>query len=318
MSRVAVALGDNALTRRGEAGSTDTQRHNLHAAAIALQALIREGHELVISHGNGPQIGSLAIEAEAARETVPAPPFDVLVAESQGQIGYLLAQALEAELAKAGDHRPIAVIVSQTVVDPDDPAFLAPSNPVGPVYELAEAEALARDRGWAIAQDGPGWRRVVASPRPLEIVEALSIRTLVNAGVIVIAAGGGGIPVHRLPSGTLAGIEAVVDKDLAAVLLAEAVKADSLLLLTDVDAVYQSWGTPEARRITKLTPEGALSGARSGAFAAGSMGPKARAAAAFVRQTGGLAAIGALGQAEAVLAGRAGTRIVAGPDLDQT
>jgi carbamate kinase len=310
MSRIVVALGGNALIRRGEPGSTDTQRHNLRAAAAALHELIRAGHELVITHGNGPQVGFLSIEAEAARDTVPAPPMDVLVAESQGQIGYLLAQSLEAELATSGDHRPIAVIISQTIVDPDDPAFLKPSKPVGPAYDRPTAELLARERGWAIAADGTCWRRVVASPKPLEIVEALSIRTLVNAGVIVVAAGGGGIPVFRLASGLLAGIEAVVDKDHAAVLLAEAVEADALLLLTDVHGVYRSWGLPRAARIASLTPEVALRGVQNGAFAAGSMGPKVQAAAEFVRRTGGVAAIGALEDAAAVLAGRAGTRIV--------
>ena len=308
-----VALGGNALIRRGEPGSTAIQRHNLLAAAVALGELIREGHELVLSHGNGPQVGFLAIEAEAARDTVPAPPLDVLVAESQGQIGYLLAQALEAELAAGGDHRPIAVILSQTIVDPDDPAFLRPSKPVGPVYDGQTAKELAKAHGWAIAQDGAGWRRVVASPRPLEIVEALSIRTLVNAGVIVIASGGGGIPVQRLPSGALAGIQAVVDKDLAAVVLAEAVGAESLLLLTDVDAVYRAWGTPEQSRIERLSAGAAHSGVRNGTFAAGSMGPKVRAAAEFVARTGGSAAIGSLEQAAAVLAGRAGTRFESEP-----
>jgi carbamate kinase len=309
MSRIVVALGGNALIRRGEPGSTEIQRHNLRAAAVALRELVHEGHELVLSHGNGPQVGFLAIEAEAARDTVPSPPLDVLVAESQGQIGYLLAQALECELAAAGDHRPIAVVLSQTVVDPADPAFLIPSKPVGPMYDSATAEAMAREHGWTVAPDGSGWRRVVASPRPLQIVEALSIRTLVNAGVIVIASGGGGIPVRRLASGALAGVEAVVDKDYAAVVLAEAVHADALLLLTDVDAVYWAWGTPERSRIRRLAPEAARAWVRDGTFAAGSMGPKVTAAADFVRRTGGLAAIGALGEAAAVLAGEAGTRI---------
>lgn len=308
-----MALGGNALIRRGEPGSTEVQRHNLLAAAVALRQLVHEGHELVLSHGNGPQVGFLAIEAEAARDTVPSPPLDVLVAESQGQIGYLLAQALESELAAAGDHRPIAVILSQTVVDPADPAFLVPSKPVGPVYDCQTAEAMAREHGWTVAPDGPGWRRVVASPRPLEIVEALSIRTLVNAGVIVIASGGGGIPVQRLASGALAGVEAVVDKDLAAVVLAEAVGADALLLLTDVAAAYRKWGTPERSPIRRLTPKAAAAGVWDGTFAQGSMGPKVAAAADFVQRTGGLAAIGALGDASAVLAGQAGTRIEAEP-----
>jgi carbamate kinase len=313
MSRLVVALGGNAMIRRGEAGSTEVQRHNLLAAARALGELIRQGHELVLSHGNGPQVGFLAIEAEAARDTVPMPPLDVLVAESQGQIGYLLAQALEAELAGAGDHRPIAVILTQVVVDPADPAFLIPTKPVGPVYDSLTAEGLARDHGWSIAPDGPGWRRVVASPKPLEIVEGLSIKTLVNAGVIVIASGGGGIPVQRLGSGVLVGVEAVIDKDLAAVVLAEAVGADALLLLTDVDAAYRGWGTPHQSPIRRLTARAAASGVWDGTFAGGSMGPKISAASDFVRRTGGFAAIGALDQAVDVLTGLAGTRIEADP-----
>jgi carbamate kinase len=310
MSRIVVALGGNALIRRGEEGSTAVQRRNLLDAARALADLDRLGHTLVLTHGNGPQVGFLAIEADAARDTVPPPPLDVLVAESQGQIGYLLAQALATQFTVEGRKRQIAVVLSQTVVDLDDPAFRAPSKPIGPVYDEATARQLACRNGWTVARDGPGWRRVVPSPRPLEMVEAASIRTLVSSGAIVIASGGGGIPVSRLLSGALIGVEAVVDKDLAAVVLATCVEADRLLLLTDVSAVHLRWGSPDSEPIRRLTLADADAGVEDGTFAAGSMGPKVRAAAEFVRRTGRFAAIGTLGDAVAVLEGRAGTQLV--------
>ncbi|MGZ8437993.1 MAG: carbamate kinase [Candidatus Limnocylindrales bacterium] len=310
MSRIVVALGGNALIRRGEEGSTAVQRRNLLGAARALADLERMGHELVLTHGNGPQVGFLAIEADAARDTVPPPPLDVLVAESQGQIGYLLAQALTAQFAMEGRTRTVAVVLSRTVVDPADPAFGEPSKPVGPMYDDAMARALAAEHGWTIALDGSGWRRVVPSPQPLEIVEAASIRTLADAGTIVIASGGGGIPVRRMSSGALVGVEAVVDKDLAAVVLAESVDADALLLLTDVAAAHLGWGAPDRVPIRRLTLAGAMAGVQDGTFAAGSMGPKVSAAAEFVRRTGRFAAIGALEDAVAVLQERAGTRLV--------
>ncbi len=310
MTRVVVALGGNALIRRGQEGSTAVQRANLLAAARALGDLERDGLQLVLTHGNGPQVGFLAIEADAARDTVPPPPLDVLVAESQGQIGYLLEQALADRFAATGRRRQIAVVLSQTIVDPADPAFAAPSKPVGPVYDEATARLLAAEHGWTIAPDGTGWRRVVASPLPIEIVEAASIRVLADAGAIVIASGGGGIPVSRGPFGDLVGVEAVVDKDLAAVVLAAAVDADALLLLTDVAAAQRGWGKPGQRPIHSLTLEQAAAGVADGTFAPGSMGPKVTAAARFVRLTGRFAAIGALEDAVAILAGRAGTRIV--------
>jgi carbamate kinase len=310
MSRVVVALGGNALIRRGEEGSTAVQRRNLLGAAGALANLERMGHELVLTHGNGPQVGFLAIEADAARDTVPPPPLDVLVAESQGQIGYLLAQALTAQLATEGRSRAVAVVLSQTVVNPADPAFGAPSKPVGPMYDEATARRLAGEHAWTIARDGSGWRRVVPSPRPLEIVEAASIRTLAASGAIVIASGGGGIPVSRTSSGALVGVEAVVDKDLAAVVLAESLDADALLLLTDVPAVHLGWGAPDRVPIRRLTLAGVAAGVEDGTFAAGSMGPKVSAAAEFVRRTGRFAAIGALEDAVGVFQGRTGTQVV--------
>jgi len=310
MSRIVVALGGNALIRRGEDGSATVQRRNIHEAARAVAELDRAGHELVLTHGNGPQVGFLAIEADAASDIVPPPPLDVLVAETQGQIGYLLAEALAARFALDGRDRPITAVLTECVVDADDPAFGAPSKPVGPMYDEATARSTAAARGWVVARDGSGWRRVVPSPRPLSIIEADSIRSLVDAGVIVIASGGGGIPVARGDDGTFVGIEAVVDKDLAAVVLAEAVDADALLLLTDVTAVHIGWGSPAALPIRQLSVAGALAGVANGTFAPGSMGPKVSAAADFVRRTGRRAAIGALDDAADVLEGRAGTSIV--------
>jgi carbamate kinase len=310
VSRVVVALGGNALIHRGEQGSTEVQRRNLADAARALAELDRLGHELILTHGNGPQVGFLAIEADAARDVVPPPPLDVLVAESQGQIGYLLAEALDQRLAAEGIQRPVAVVMTRTIVNRRDPAFRRPTKPVGPVYDEGTARTLAEERGWTIAPDGAGWRRVVPSPAPSDIVEIESIRTLADAGILVIASGGGGIPVSRECLAT-SGIEAVVDKDRAAVVLAERVMADALLLLTDVPAVFDRWGTPDARPVSNLTLDEAAARIADGRFPPGSMGPKVAAAAEFTRATGGYAAIGSLGEAAAVLAGRAGTAIVA-------
>jgi carbamate kinase len=310
VSLVVVALGGNALIRRGEEGSTAVQRRNLLAAARALADLDGLGHQLVLTHGNGPQVGFLAIEADAARDVVPPPPLDVLVAESQGQIGYLLAQALSAELASRGHRRHVATILTQTVVDPADAAFASPSKPVGPMYDEATARALADEHDWAIARDGAGWRRVVPSPRPLDIIEADSVRALVREGVIVVASGGGGIPVSRRRDGSCSGVEAVVDKDLAAVVLALAVDADALLLLTDVSAVHLGWRSRDPVPIRRLTLAGAVGGVRDGTFASGSMGPKVTAAAEFVERTDQFAAIGALEDAVAIFEGRAGTEVV--------
>lgn len=309
--RVVVALGGNALIRRGEAGSTAVQRHNLEAAAAALHELIRAGYEVVVTHGNGPQVGFLAIEAELAADVVPAPPLDVLGAESQGQIGYLLEQALRSELGRSGDRREVVTVLTQTVVAPDDPAFGRPTKPVGPVYDEATARRLARERGWSVAPDGAGWRRVVPSPDPLRIVEAGAVRGLVEAGVLVVASGGGGVPVVETPDG-LAGVEGVIDKDLAAVVLALAVGADALLLLTDVAAVERGWGTPAAEPIASLTLDEARALLDAGAFAAGSMRPKVEACARFLEAGGRSAAIGALPAAAATLCGRAGTRFLRG------
>jgi carbamate kinase len=295
--RVVAALGGNALLRRGEPAEADLQRRNVEVAARALAALARE-HELVVTHGNGPQIGLLALQS-AGYDAVPPYPFDVLGAESEGMVGYLLEQALENELPD----RQIAALLTQVLVDPRDPAFAAPTKPIGPVYDQATATRLAAQRGWTVQPDGSGWRRVVPSPEPLEIVELRTIATLVRLGVVVICAGGGGIPVVKDERQSLHGIEAVIDKDLSAALLALELGADGLLLLTDVDGIQLDYGTPAARPLREATPDEL---ARLD-LPTGSMGPKAEAAARFVSRGGSFAAITSLERPGAALEGRAGT-----------
>jgi carbamate kinase len=299
--RVVVALGGNAVLRRGEPLTAETQRRNLERAADALAEIVRAGHALVVTHGNGPQVGLLALQA-AAYDPTTTEPLDVLGAESEGMIGYLIEQALAPRLP---DGARIATLLTQVEVDPADPAFRMPDKPIGPVYDRTKAEQLAAARGWAIARDGDGFRRVVASPRPRQVLEIGVIELLVDAGVVVICAGGGGIPVVRDAHGALVGVEAVIDKDRASALLASALGAAALVLLTDVPAVYTGWRTSRQKAITRAAPD-AL---RSLAFAPGSMAPKVEAACDFVDAGGGIAGIGRLEDALAVLEGRAGTII---------
>ena len=297
--RVVAALGGNALLRRGQSADADNQRVNVAIAVRALAELARE-HELIVTHGNGPQVGLLALQGEAYPDVRPYP-LDVLGAETEGMIGYLLEQELTNEL---GDAR-VATLLTQVLVDPGDPAFGHPTKPIGPVYDRATAERLARDRGWTVAPDGHRWRRVVASPEPLAIVELRTIRLLCDAGTTVICAGGGGIPVAPDRAGRLHGVEAVIDKDLATSLLARELGADALLLLTDVPAVVAGWGTDDARALAEATP----SQLRGLHLEAGSMGPKVEAVCRFAEATGGIAGIGALGDAAAILRGEAGTLV---------
>jgi carbamate kinase len=298
--RVVVALGGNALLRRGEPAEAETQRRNVLVAASALAALTDE-HELVVTHGNGPQVGLLALEADAYKAVSPYP-LDVLGAESQGMIGYLLVQALGNTLAPGA----VVGVLTQVVVDPADPAFGRPTKPIGPVYSAAEAQELAAARGWTIAPDGDRHRRVVASPAPREIVEADLVERLVESGAVVVCAGGGGIPVVRT-QGRLRGVEAVIDKDLTAALLAERLGATRLVLATDVAHVERGFGTEAAEPILAATP-GELRRLR---FAEGSMAPKIEAACRFVERTGGTAAVGALADLGDVVRGAAGTQIAA-------
>ena len=298
--RVVAALGGNALLRRGERADAQTQRRNVREAVKALAELARE-HELVVTHGNGPQVGLLALQGESYAAVDPYP-LDVLGAESEGMIGYLLDQELVNELGA----RPVATLLTQVIVDAADPAFAAPTKFIGPVYDREAAERLARERGWAIAPDGPHWRRVVPSPDPRSVVELSTIELLLDAGVLVVCVGGGGIPVTVDVDGHLRGVEAVIDKDLAAALLAAGLGADALLMLTDVPAVETGWGTPDAHPLGTVS----VSDMRSMDFAAGSMGPKVEAACRFA-ESGGTAGIGALADAAAILRGEAGTRVTA-------
>jgi carbamate kinase len=296
---VVVALGGNALLRRGDAPEADVQRANVRVAAGALVDVARDA-ALVVTHGNGPQVGLLALQSAALAGVAPFP-LDVLGAETEGMIGYVLAQ----EIANALPGRRIVTILTQVVVDPADPAFGRPEKPIGPVYPEERARAVAAATGWMMARDGSGWRRVVPSPEPLDLVERTAIEILVRNDVLVVCAGGGGIPVVTDAAGALHGVEAVVDKDLSAALLARRLGADLLLLLTDVAAVEDGWGTPRARPIARATP----ATMRAGRFAPGSMGPKVEAACRFVEATGGVAAIGSLHDAARVARGEAGTRI---------
>jgi len=298
--RIVVALGGNALLKRGEPMTPENQRANIRRVAVELAELVKAGHSLVITHGNGPQVGLLALQAAAT----PGTPFplDVLDAETAGMIGYVIQQ----ELGNLVKGRPVATLLTQVRVDPHDPAFATPAKPIGPVYDEVTAHRLAAERGWTVAPDKDKWRRVVASPKPLEILEAEVLAFLVARGVVVICAGGGGIPVVKLDSGGVIGVEAVIDKDLASSLLARQLAADMLVMLTDVDAVYLDWGTPEARPLGRVQA-GELSAA---AFAAGSMGPKVEAAIAFASEAGKPAAIGKLEDAVEIVAGRRGTHII--------
>lgn len=296
---IVVALGGNALIRRGDSADVATQRANVKTAVAALAGLAWD-HQLVVTHGNGPQVGLLALQAAAYQE-IAAYPLDVLGAESEGMIGYLLEQGLATELPDAR----VATLLTQVVVDRRDPAFRRPTKPIGPLYREAAARDLAAGWGWLLEVDGPGYRRVVPTPEPQRVLELETIRLLVNAGVLVVCAGGGGIPVTVDDAGAVRGVEAIIDKDLCAALLAIELDADRLLLLTDVDGIWTDWQTDHARLLASAHPRSI----RGLDLPAGSMGPKAEGACRFVEATGHPAAIGSLGDAAAVLAGTAGTTV---------
>jgi carbamate kinase len=284
--------------------TAEVQRANVRTAAPALAAVASK-HQLVLSLGNGPQVGLLALQA-AAYEEVEAYPLDVLGAQTEGMIGYVLEQELGNLLPF---EVPFATVLTMVEVDPADPAFGDPTKFVGPVYDKAEADGLAAEKGWVFKQDGDRWRRVVPSPEPKRIFEIRPIRWLLDKDVVVICAGGGGVPTMYAPNAerTLIGVEAVIDKDLASELLAREVEADLLVMVTDVDGVYADWGTPEQRRLERVPP----AELRDQPFAAGSMGPKVQAAIRFVERTGKRAAIGGLAEIEAIVDGTAGTQVVA-------
>jgi carbamate kinase len=306
--RIVVALGGNALLRRGEAMTSENQRSNVRLACEALAPVAAE-HELVISHGNGPQVGLLALQG-AAYTKVPTYPLDVLDAETQGMIGYLIEQELGNLMPV---DKPLATLLTMIEVDPHDAAFAAPTKPIGPVYDHAGADALATTRGWTFKPDGDGFRRVVPSPAPKQIIELRQIRWLLERGAVVICAGGGGIPTAFDADGRLVGVEAVIDKDGASQLLATQLDADVFVMATDPDAVYLDWGTPSARAIARAHPDALLAHATH--FPDGSMGPKVAAACAFATAApGARAVIGGLADIDAMIAGTAGTTVTTAAD----
>jgi carbamate kinase len=299
--RVVIALGGNAILKRGQPLSAENQRQNVKRAAIAIGKVVDAGYEVIITHGNGPQVGLMALQDMAYDEAL-ASPIDVLGAETEGMIGYLIEQELGNVIPVKNE---VAALLTQVEVDAADPAFQNPTKPIGPMYGRKEATAVTARRGWVMVPDGSHFRRAVASPLPKRILEIGVIRLLIKHGVTVICAGGGGIPVLRREDGSYVGVEAVIDKDYASGFLARQISADALLMLTDVDGVYNGWGTVQQRRLEQarandLDPE---------SFAAGSMGPKVRAAVDFVSAGGTMAGIGRLEDALKILKRRAGTVI---------
>jgi carbamate kinase len=296
--RIIVALGGNALLRRGDKPDAEVQVANVSRAVRALAPIALE-HELVVTHGNGPQVGVLAMQSASDPNLTTPYPLDVLGAQTQGMIGYWLLQALQNVLPG----RQVAALINQTLVSAADPAFDNPTKFVGPIYGEEEAKQLAAERGWTVRPDGNHWRRVVPSPRPMRVVETRLIRRMLATGAVVVCGGGGGVPAIRNQNGKLQGVEAVVDKDLTASLLAEALEADALLLLTDVAHVIRNFGQPNAEPVHNATP----TELRREKFPPGSMGPKVEAVCRFTELTGDMSAIGALEDATAILEGKAGT-----------
>ena len=306
-----VALGGNAIQQADERGTAAEQLANISRAMASVAELAEQGYRVVLTHGNGPQVGTIMLQqsvAEAA-EGVPAMPMDVAGAMSQGQIGYMMQQSLQNELRRRGRPWPVATVITQMVVDPNDPAFQNPTKPVGPFYDAQGAEEL-RAKGYKVIEDsGRGYRRVVPSPAPASIAEIYAIRALINTGTLVICAGGGGIPVVREPDGMLRGVEAVIDKDLGASLLAQRLDADRLLILTDVEKVAINFRKPDQQDLSRITLHEARRYLAEGQFASGSMGPKVQAAVQFIEGGGRQAIITHLRSALAALEGRTGTSI---------
>jgi carbamate kinase len=307
---IVVALGGNAILQPGQKGTAAEQIHNIEATAGAIVSLIQMGHKVVVTHGNGPQVGNILLQNEAAVDQTPAMPLDVCGAQSQGLVGYMVQKALRNELGARGLPTSVAAIITQTVVDRSDPAFAGPTKPVGPFYPSDRGKVLIEERGWVMKEVRPGqFRRVVPSPDPLSIVEREEIRALTAAGTIVIASGGGGIPVVREPDGRLVGVEAVIDKDLAGQRLAADIGATVFAIFTDVDRVALAYGTPEQKFLDHLTLEEARGYLAAGHFPPGTMGPKVLAVIRFLEAGGKRAVIAAMREAAAALAGKAGTTV---------
>jgi carbamate kinase len=311
---VVVALGGNAILQPGQVGTFEEQLVNVDGATRRIAQMVADGYRVVMTHGNGPQVGNLLIQQDVAAKLVAPMPMDVCGAMSQGQIGYMLEQTLQNHLRKRRLKVPVVTLLTQVAVDAKDPAFARPSKPVGPFYDQAKAKTMMLEQGFAMKEDaGRGWRRVVPSPEPVEIVEREAIIDLVRDGVMVVCSGGGGIPVVRARNGALSGVDAVIDKDLAAMRLAMDVEADILLVLTDVPQVYVDYRGPDQRALDVVPLPEMERYAAEGHFKAGSMGPKVEAAMRFVR-SGGEAIVASLTEVNKAVAGKAGTRIVPAPD----
>ena len=304
-----VSLGGNAILKHGQRGTAEEQEANVQNTARHLAALLRKGERIAITHGNGPQVGNILLQNEIAKDKLPQMPLDVCGAESQGMIGYMLQRALRSELE--GTKIPVTTIVSQTLVDAEDRAFKNPTKPVGPFYTAKEAEQLRESKGWHIISDsGRGYRRVVPSPTPLDIIEKETIIRLFETGTVVISAGGGGVPVVREKNGRFRGVEAVLDKDRTAALLAKTLGVETLLILTDVEKVYINYGTPDQRALERMTVEDCRKYLSEGQFPEGSMGPKIQSAVSFLTSSPkGRVVIASLEMAEEALKGTAGTTI---------
>jgi carbamate kinase len=302
--RVVIALGGNAILKRGEAMSSENQRANVRRAALAINDVINAGHEVVITHGNGPQVGLLALQG-LAYDAISASPIDVLTAETEGMIGYMIEQELNNII---GSGREVAVLLTQVEVNADDAAFKKPTKPIGPIYDKRKSTELSAKYGWSMIADGSHFRRGVPSPAPKRILEIATIQLLIEHGVTVICVGGGGIPVIKLPSGIYIGVEAVIDKDFASALLAQEIKADALLLLTDVDGVYLRWGTEQQMQLRQIT----ASEIASHKFESGSMAPKVLASLDFLKAGGKMAGIGKMEEAVQILNGQTGTTVSLG------
>lgn len=309
--KVLVSLGGNAILKHGQKGTVEEQTANVQNTAKHLGVLLRKGVRIAITHGNGPQVGNILLQNEMAKDTLPSMPLDVCGAQSQGMIGYMLQRALRGELESGGTKLQVTTIVSQTLVDADDPAFKNPTKPVGPFYSETEAQHLRDSRGWHIISDsGRGYRRVVPSPIPLDILEKETIIRLFEAGTVVIGVGGGGVPVIREKNGRLRGVEAVLDKDRTAALLGKILGVETLLILTDVEKVAINFGRPDQRTLDKMTVHDCRKYLAEGQFPAGSMGPKVESAVSFLSGSPGKrVGIASLEMAERALEGNAGTVI---------
>lgn len=308
--KVVIALGGNAILEPKQKATYENQLENVRRSSEIIARIVKNGHSVIVTHGNGPQVGNILRQNEEAKEFVPPLPLDVCSAESQGFIGYMMNQTLKNELQKLGLNNQVVSLLTQTEVSADDPAFENPTKPIGVFFSEEEAKQLAIDKNWVVKEDaGRGWRRVVASPMPKSIHGSSIIKQLTDDNIIVVAAGGGGIPVVKNEDGSITGIEAVIDKDRSGFKLAEEVKSDVFMILTDVQNVYVNYGKPNQQALATITVEEAKRHVQDGQFSAGSMGPKMEAAIEFAQQ-GGRAIICSLDQADLAMEGKAGTQVI--------